>query len=306
MTEPLPSWHDAPARRRIVEFVEVAAAGVAPEERIAVFDNDGTLWCERPLPVQADFLLGRVGELAEKDPSLCARQPFKAVAEHDHAWLSGAITKHYQGDDQDLHLMAAGLLQAYDGTSVDEFQALARDFLEETDHPTLRRPYVECVYQPMIELLAYLAENGFTNYIATGGGRDFVRTVSQDVYGIPPDRVIGSSVALEYRDGRIVHTAKLDVFDDGPAKPVRIWSRIGRYPILAAGNADGDLPMLRSAGGTRRDPLRLVIVHDDAQNEFSYTDGAADVIETAEEQGWVSVSMADDWQTIFPAVRAGD
>jgi len=299
MTQPLPSWRDTTARRRIVEFVAAAVAGIPPEERIAVFDNDGTLWCERPLPVQADFLLRRIGEMAAKDPSLRARQPFKAVASHDLAWLSAAVTKHYEGDDADLNEMAAGLLQAYEGTTVDEFAGLARDFLVHGEHPTLGRPYLRTAFRPMTELLGYLAANGFTCYIATGGGRDFLRTVSQEVYGIPPERVIGSSAALEYRDGRIVHTARLDLFDDGPAKPVRIWSRVGRHPILAAGNANGDLPMLRAAGAGGHDPLRLLVVHDDGEREFAYTEGAAEAIAAAEAENWVRISMARDWSEVF-------
>ncbi|WP_250030211.1 HAD family hydrolase [Paractinoplanes maris] len=299
MTEPLASWRDTPARQRIVEFVTVAVAGIPPAERVAVFDNDGTLWCEKPLPVQAGFLLRRVGELAANDPALRAKQPFKAVAENDHAWLSGAITKHYEGDDGDLREMAAGLLQAYDGTAVDEFAELARDFLVKGENPALHRPWLDTAYRPMTELLTYLAANGFTCYIATGGGRDFMRTVSEELYGITPDRVIGSSVALEYRDGTIRHTARLDVFDDGLAKPVRIWSRIGRHPILVAGNANGDIPMLRAAGGGRRDPLRLLIVHDDADREFAYTQGADDAISVAETEDWTKVSMAADWARIF-------
>ncbi|WP_097323097.1 HAD family hydrolase [Paractinoplanes atraurantiacus] len=295
----LPSWRETPSRQRILEFVAVAVAGIPPEDRIAVFDNDGTLWCEKPLPVQADFLLRRIGELADRYPALRSRQPFKAVSEKDHDWLGGAITKHYQGDDADLREMAAGLLQAYEGTTVDEFAELARDFLVKGEHPTLNRPYADTAYQPMRELIDYLVANGFSCYIATGGGRDFLRTVSADVYGIPADRVIGSSVALEYRDGRIVHTARLDVFDDGPAKPVRIWSRIGRHPILAVGNANGDLPMLRAAGGGRREPLRIVVVHDDAQREFAYTAGATEAIAAAEAENWVAVSMAGDWSQVF-------
>jgi phosphoglycolate phosphatase-like HAD superfamily hydrolase len=300
---PLASWRDTVARQRIIEFVEAVRGpgGLAPAERVAVFDNDGTLWCEKPLPVQAGFLLGRIAEMAEKDPSLRAGQPFKAVIEQDHAWLSNALTKHYQGDDGDLRTMAAGLLQAYDQTSVDEFAVLAREFLLHARHPTLGRRYVDCAYQPMIELLHHLRDSGFTCYIATGGGRDFVRTVSEAVFGIPPERIIGSTTALEYRDGRLVHTAKLDVFDDGPQKPVRIWSRIGRHPILAAGNADGDLPMLRAAGGAG-EALRLVVVHDDGGREFAYSAGAQGVIAAAAgpQPGWQAVSMQADWSTVFP------
>jgi phosphoserine phosphatase len=291
-----------------VAFVEAASrAGgpgyVPPEERVAVFDNDGTLWCEKPLPVQADFLLRRVGEMAQQDPSLRDRQPWKAVVEHDHAWLSGVITKHYHGDDSDLQVMAGGLLAAYEGSTIEEFEQTAAAFLLAARNPALDRPYLACAYQPMLELLQYLAANGFTNYIASGGGRDFMRTVSWELYGIPPDRVIGSSVALEYREedgvGQIVHTAKPDIFDDGPAKPVRIWSRIGRRPLVAGGNSNGDVPMLQFAGGPSRPALRLLLLHDDKEREFDYTAGAEQALERAQAQGWTVVSVKNDWATVF-------
>jgi hypothetical protein len=156
----------------------------------------------------------------------------------------------------------------------------------------------------MVELLRYLAANGFTNYIASGGGRDFMRVISQELYGIPPDRVIGSSVALEYREegdsAQIVHTAKPDILDDGPAKPVRIWSRVGRRPILAGGNSNGDIQMLQHAGGPNRPALRLLVLHDDPEREFDYAAGADKALERAQAQGWTVVSVKNDWATVFP------
>src|SRR5262249_9198588 len=179
---------------------------VPPAERLAVFDHDGTLWCEKPMPIQADFLLRRIGEMAKQDPSLRDRQPWKAVGEKGYGWLSDAMTRHYHGDDSDLHVMAAGLLQAYGGITIEEFQATAGAFLRGARHPTLGRPYLACAYRPMVELLRYLEGAGFSTYIASGGGLDFMRTISDEVYGIPPERVIGSSVALAYRDDRSVAT----------------------------------------------------------------------------------------------------
>jgi hypothetical protein len=305
---PLPSWNDTPTRAAILRFVEeVTGSGgpghVPPEARVAVFDNDGTLWCEKPLPVQADFLLRRIGEMVKEDPSLASRQPWKAVAENNLGWLGDAITKHYQGDNSDLQLMAGGLLTAYEGSTIESFEQTASAFMRSATNPALKRPYVACAYQPMVELLRYLEANGFTCYIATGGGRDFVRTISQECYGIPPERVIGTTVALEYREvdgvGQIVHTSKLDVFDDGPAKPVRIWSRIGRRPILAGGNANGDLPMLQFAGGPSGPALRLLLLHDDAEREFDYTAGAEAALERARAQDWTVVSLKRDWATVF-------
>ena len=309
----LPSWRDTPTRAAIVDFVERAAGpgGLPAEERVAVFDNDGTLWCEKPLPVQADFLARRLAEMAAEDPSLRGRQPWKAVVEKDYGWLGAAITKHYEGDDSDLTLLAGGVLRAYEGVTIEEFESFAGEFFRAGRHPTLGRPYLECAYQPMVELLRYLEANRFACYIVTGGGRDFVRAASQEVYGIPPDRVIGSSVALEYREddggGRIVHTAELDVFDEGPAKPVRIWSRTGRRPVLAGGNANGDVPMLAyAAGPDRREPrgLSLLVLHDDAEREFDYTAGADQALDRAKAQGWTVVSVQRDWATVFADPRA--
>ncbi|MGD9892007.1 MAG: HAD family hydrolase [Dehalococcoidia bacterium] len=306
--EPLASWNDGRAKEAILRFVAQvtdasSATFVPPEARVAVFDNDGTLWCEKPLPIQADFMLRRVGEMAEQDPSLRARQPWKAVAEKDHAWLSGAITKHYRGDDSDLHEMAAGLLQTHEGITVDEFATAASSFLRSAQHPTLGRPYLACAFKPMVELLRYLETAGFTNYIASGGGRDFMRPITQEVYGIPFDRVIGSSVALEYReDGDTAHLVRkpeLDIFDDGPAKPIRIWSRIGRRPILAAGNSNGDIQMLTFAAHPSRPSLSLLLNHDDGQREFDYQAGAEKSIAAAAQRGWTVISVKDDFGTVF-------
>ncbi len=310
MEAKLTSWNDTPTRREIEEFVAaVSEAGgphhVPPEERVAVFDNDGTLWCEKPLPIQADFLFRRLGEMAEKDPTLRDRQPWKAVVDKEFGWLSGAITNHYKGDDSDLKVMAGGLLQAYAGTTIEDFAEKAEAFFQSGQHPTLRRPYVECTYLPMVELLRYLEAHGFTNYIASGGGRDFVRVVSQEVYGIPPERVIGSTVGLEFREGElacdVVHMAELDLFDDGPAKPLAIWNRAGRRPLFAAGNSNGDLQMLRFAEDASHPTLRVLLLHDDGGREFDYVAGAEQAIERAKADGWTLVSIKDDWARVFAA-----
>ena len=257
MSHGLQSWSDAPARRAVVEFVErVTAEGsddyVAPAERIAVFDNDGTLWCEKPMPIELGFILTRLAAMAEADPSLRGRQPWKAAYEKDYAWLGETITKHYEGDDSQVKVLMGGILQAFAGQTVEEYSTAADAFLRGQAHPTLGRSFHECGYVPMIDLLRYLEANGFTNYIASGGDRDFMRPVTGDIYGIPAERVIGSSNALAYVDdehgGNVSYLASMDVFDDGPVKPVRIWSRIGRRPILAVGNSNGDVPMLALRG----------------------------------------------------------
>jgi phosphoglycolate phosphatase-like HAD superfamily hydrolase len=300
----LASWTDGAARRAIVEFVErTVSDGVPVDERVAVFDNDGTLWCEKPTPIQADFVLRRLYEMADADPQLRDRQPWKAAYERDYGWLGAVLAEHYAGDDTNVRTLLAGVLAAHSGISVDDFEAQAESFLRTARHPTLSRGYLECAYAPMVELLGYLGANGFSNYIASGGGRDFMRPISQEVYGIPRDRVIGSATALEYtRDdggGTITRKAEADYLDDGPQKPMRIWSRVGRRPLLAAGNSNGDIPMLDFTQHPDKPFLRLLVLHDDAEREFDYTSGAEDALGKADPQGWTIVSIKHDWTTVF-------
>ncbi|HEX5857578.1 MAG TPA: HAD family hydrolase [Microbacterium sp.] len=298
----LASWRDGPAKEAILEFV-ANVEGVPVEDRVAVFDNDGTLWCEKPMPIQLDFILRRFVEMAAVDQSLRERQPWKAACERDHGWFGELMTQHYAGDDSTVRVLAGGILAAYDGMSVDEFEARADRFLRSTRHPTLGRGYLDCVYAPMLELLDLLTTNGFTNYIVSGGGRDFMRPITEDVYGIPRQRVIGSSAALGYtsdeRGGTITHKAELDYLDDGPEKPVRIWSRTGRRPLLAAGNSNGDVPMLHFSQHADKPSLRLLVLHDDAEREFAYTAGAEQALERAAAEGWTVVSIKDAWTTVF-------
>ena len=300
---PLGSWNETPTRQAIVDFVEGAAQQLPAEERVAVFDNDGTLWCEKPMPIELGFILRRLAEMADGDESLRGRQPWKAAREQDYAWLGNVITKHYAGDETDVQVLLAGILQAFAGVTVDAYTEAAATFLAQAQHPTLDRRLRDCGYAPMVELLGYLEAHGFTSYIASGGDRDFMRPVTQELYGIPPERVVGSSNALRYTDdddgGSISYLAEPDVFDDGPTKPVRIWSRIGRRPILAVGNSNGDVPMLRYAGGRSRPALRLLVAHDDAEREFAYTAGAEQALERAGAEGWTVVSVKDDWATVF-------
>lgn len=304
----LASWNDTATRAAIVDFVaRVTTEGgpdfVPPSERIATFDNDGTLWCEKPMPIEVGFILVRLAEMAEADESLREKQPWKAAREQDYDWLGEVITKHYHGDDADLKVLMSGILQAFAGKSVEEYAAAADAFLRRGKHPSLGRTFHACGYLPMIELLGYLEANGFTNYIASGGDRDFMRPVTEEVYGIPSERVIGSSNALRYLEdehgGTITYAAEPDVFDDGPVKPIRIWSRIGRRPILASGNSNGDIPMLRYAGGKDRPALRLLVLHDDPEREFDYTAGAEQSLDTAAEHGWTVVSIKNDWAAVF-------
>jgi phosphoglycolate phosphatase-like HAD superfamily hydrolase len=308
-SELLSSWRDGPARRAIIEFVERTcgengSAAVPVEERVAVFDNDGTLWCEKPMPIQLDFILRRLVQMAQEQPDLRERQPWKAAYERDYGWLGALMTEHYAGNDTNVRTLAAGILAAYAGISVEDFEQQSDAFLRSATHPSLGRVYLECAYAPMVELLGYLTANGFTNYIASGGGRDFMRPVSQDVYGIPRERVIGSSTTFAYSSdrpgGTITHKPEADYLDDGPEKPVRIWNRTGRRPLLAAGNSNGDAAMLEFTYHADKPTLRLVILHDDSEREFDYTTGAEQALKQAGTDGWTVVSIKDDWTTVFP------
>src|SRR5215203_305674 len=267
----LSTWRDTPVREAIVAFVERVRDQVPVEQRVAVFDNDGTLWCEKPMPIQLDFILRRFVDMADADHALRDQQPWKAAHERDHAWLNEVMQAHYAGDDRLLKVFAAGLLTAYDGMSVDEFEQRSEAFLRTATHPTLGRGYLGCTYRPMVELLDHLTAHGFTTYIVSGGGRDFMRPVSDELYRVPRERVIGSTVSLAYAGGTITHTPVLDYLDDGPQKPIRIWSRIGRRPLLAAGNSNGDSAMLDFSRHADTPFLRLLVLHDDAEREFSYT-----------------------------------
>jgi phosphoserine phosphatase len=313
VTDLLPSWKDGPTKRSIVEFADRVARKdspdfVPPNERIAVFDNDGTLWSEKPMPIELVFILQRLAAMADKDPDLRDRQPWKAAYEKDYAWLGNVMTKHYAGDDTDVRVLMGGLLHAFAGWSVERYVSEADAMLQEGKHPTFGRRFRECGYLPMVELLRFLESKGFTNYIASGGDRDFMRAVTEDIYAIPPERVIGSSNGIRYEDdddgGSLVYVAEPDVFDDGPIKPVRIWSRIGRRPIVAVGNSNGDIPMLRFAGGPGRPALRMLVLHDDAERESDYTEGADKALEMAATDAWTVISVQRDWSTVFADASA--
>jgi phosphoserine phosphatase len=305
----LASWRDTPTRRAIVNFVDRVTAEddagfVAPADRVAVFDNDGTLWSERPIPIQLDFTLFRMAELAVADSSLQERQPYKAAVERDYHWLGEAMVKHYRGDDADFGLLMAAAQTAFAGMTVEDFSAEVTTWLRAASHPVLRRPYLSCAFVPMIELLLYLEANGFATYIASGGDRDFMRPFAEQLYGIPPERVIGSALGLDLRlgddDTDLLYKSTIDFFDYGPEKPVRIWSRTGRRPLVAGGNSNGDIPMLRFARHSGRGALRLLVLHDDPDREFDYTAGAEDALQRAKNRSWTVISIKNDWATVFP------
>ncbi len=300
----LASWNDTAATASIVDFVQRTTTDgpdfVTPAERIATFDNDGTLWCEKPMPIQLGFILQRLVELASADPSLRDRQPWKAAVEQDMAWLGGVVENHYEGDDAGLKVLMAGVLASVAGLSVEEYGTAAAQFVDGTAHPVNGRLFRDCAYQPMVELLRYLEANDFVPFIASAGDRDFMRPFAEDLYGVPAERVIGSSNALSYDSDadRLAYLAEPDVFDDGPVKPVRIWSRVGRRPVVAGGNANGDIPMLQFAGGANP-ALRLLVRHDDPEREFDYTKGADLALQAAADDDWTVVSIKGDWSTVY-------
>ncbi|HEY5928595.1 MAG TPA: HAD family hydrolase [Kofleriaceae bacterium] len=283
MRGPLESWRAGAAQRAILDFVvattmPTSASYVRIEDRIAVFDHDGTLWCERPLPIYAQFLVRRLAAMAERDPELRARAD------------------------------ALGLGDAIEGATVEELASAAVAFVRSAQHPDLHRVYAECTYRPMIALVRFLHANHFTTYLAAGGGRDFVRPLSQELYGIPPERVIGSSSDLELVDddvAKLVHKRPPDLLDDGPAKPIQIWGRVGRRPILVAGNANGDIPMLRYAAHPSRPSLGLLVDHDDDKRDIAYRDGADEALRLASRHGWIVVSIKDDWADVMSASGNG-
>ncbi|MFY1827617.1 HAD family hydrolase [Myxococcus fulvus] len=304
MSKPLPSWNDGATRQALLDFVdsvttEGSAAFVRPEDRVAVFDNDGTLWAEQPMYVQALFAVDRIRELAPEHPEWRGQQPFKALIEGDEKALA-ALTEHD----------AAALVAAtHAGMTTAEFSRTAKAWLAKAKHPRFQRPFTHCVYQPMLELLDLLRANGFTPHIVSGGGIDFLRAFCEQTYGIPSAHVIGSSgkTKLEWRDGRpeLVKLPSLTSLDDGEGKPINIHLHIGKRPVLAFGNSDGDLQMLQYAGAPDGPRMRLLLHHDDSAREYAYDRDAKAgrldrALEVAGKDGWTVVSMRQDWKQVFP------
>ena len=292
----LPSWNDVSSKKSIVEFVKkVTTKGgpdfVPPAERIAVFDNDGTLWSEQPV-AQGMFLLYQLERMAKKDPSLRNRQPFRAAFEHDKEYL------HRAGMPAIVELFAA----THAGMSQKKFDSAVEEFFAISKHPTLDVPYGQVVFQPMIELLDYLRANGFKTYICSGGGIDFMRGVSAELYGIPSEQVIGSSFKKELQqvDGKWVlsRTSKPNSFNDKEAKPVNIDLHIGQRPLLAMGNvrSEGDIAMLNYSQGRNGPSLQLLVNHNDENREFTYAEDDNASLNAAKAKGWTVVSMKDDWK----------
>ena len=307
-SDPLPSWNEGAAKKSITDFVaKVTAQGgadfVPPTERIAVFDNDGTLWCEQPIYFQAAFALDRVKAMALDHPEWKNRQPFKAFLSGDRKALAA------QGEKALLKLVAA----AHSGMTTDEFAKSVADWLATAKHPRFDRPYNELIYQPMVELLAYLRANGFKTFIVSGGGVEFMRVWAEKAYGIPPEQVVGSSGVTQYRldaagKPSLLKLTKVQFIDDGPGKPAGINMMIGRRPIFAFGNSDGDHQMLQwtMAGGGAR--FAGIVHHTDAVREYAYDRpskiGQLDKAwDEAKAKGWTVVDIKQDWKTVFAFER---
>ena len=307
-SDPLPSWNDTATRSAIIAFVEkVTTPGssdfVPAAERIATFDNDGTLWAEQPMYFQARFIFDRIKALAPQHPEWETKEPFASVLEGDvHSALAGGE-----------HAILEMAMATHAGMTTAEFEKTVTDWITTAKHPTTGRLYTEMVYQPMLELLAYLRASGFKTFIVSGGGIEFMRPWTERVYGIPPEQVIGSSIKTKYelRDGQpvIVRLPELNFIDDKDGKPVAIQQHIGRRPIMAFGNSDGDFQMLEWTTAGTGPRFGMLVHHDDADREWAYDReshiGRLDRgLDEGPQRGWTIVSMKDDWKTIFP-LQAG-
>ena len=301
--DPLPSWTEGDTKQRIVEFVETvtnasSAQYVAAPERIAVFDNDGTLWCEQPIYFQLQFAVDRVREMAPDNPQWKTDPPFQAIIDSDEEKLAQITVKEL------LEIVMA----SHAGMTTDQFAEHVRSWIATAEHPRYGVLYKDLVYQPMLELLEYLRANGFKTYIVSGGGIDFMRVFTEEVYGIPPEQVMGSSIKTEFRtvDGQPVlfRLPELNFIDDKEGKPVGIHQFIGRRPIAAFGNSDGDLQMLQYTAAGDGARLLFLLHHDDAEREYAYDRqshiGRLDkALDEAQEKGWIVASMKNDFGTVF-------
>jgi hypothetical protein len=305
--DPLPSWNDGNAKLSIIAFVaKVTKEGspdyVPPAERIATFDNDGTLWAEQPMYFQLIFALDRVKALAPQHPEWKDNEPFASL-------LKGDVKTALAGGE---HSILEIVMATHAGMTTEEFDKDVKNWLATAKHPTTKRPYTEMVYQPMLEVLAYLRANGFKTFIVSGGGIEFMRPWTEKVYGIPPEQVVGSSIKtkFEMRDGKpvLVRFPELNFLDDKGDKPVGIQQYIGRRPIAAFGNSDGDLQMLQWTTAGQGPRFALYVHHTDAKREWAYdresSIGRLDKgLDEAQAKGWTVVDMKQDWKVIYPLVK---
>jgi hypothetical protein len=304
LADPLPSWNEGPVKQAIVKFVQAVTDKsspqyVASEQRIATFDNDGTLWAEQPIYFQGFFTFDRVKALAPQHPEWKERQPFKAILENDMKALAVSGEKGAMEIAMTMHA----------GMTTEEFEKIVKDWLATAKHPRFNRPFTNMVYKPMLELLAYLRKNGFKTYIISGGGVEFMRPWTEKVYGIPPEQVVGSSIKMKFemRDSKpvLMRLPDIDFIDDGPGKPVGIQKFIGRRPIAAFGNSDGDLQMLQWTAAGEGPRFMLLVHHTDAEREWAYDRqspiGRLDkALDEAQRRGWTVVDMKKDWKKVFP------
>lgn len=303
--DPLRSWNEGASKKAITNFVAKVSKEGSPDfvpvaERIATFDNDGTLWAEQPMYFQLLFALHRVGVLAPQHPEWKEKEPFASL-------LKGDVKTALVGGE---HAIAEIIMVTHAGMTTAEFEKIVEDWLATAKHPMTKRPITEMVYQPMLELLAYLRANGFKTFIVSGGGIEFMRPWTEAVYGIPPEQVVGSSIRTKFtiRDGQpvLVRLPEADFIDDKDGKPVGINSHIGRRPIAAFGNSDGDLQMLQYTGAGSGARFCLYVHHDDAVREWAYDHKSSigqldNGLDEAAAKGWTVVSMKDDWKTIYPS-----
>jgi len=290
----LKSWTPSPAKRAIVDFVTTTTQPgpgfVAVADRIATFDNDGTLWVEQPLPPQFDFVFRHWAQEIKQDPSLAGEQPYKAVIERDPTLFESLATQ----DPEVVGMLLKAFARSWAGTTPEQFDAQVREWLQTVKHPKLGALYVELVYKPMLELFDVLKAHEFRVFVVSGGGRDFMRVFAEETWGITKENVIGTAAEYSYRDGKIVRAEHaLGGLDIGPGKPEHIFAQTGRLPVFAAGNADVDIEMLSAA------TFALLINHDDEEREFAYTSSAERSLAKAKELGWTIVSMKNDWSTVF-------
>jgi phosphoserine phosphatase len=300
MTETvLLSWNDGPAKQAVVDFVTSATRPgpdfVEVADRIATFDNDGTLWVEQPLPPQFDFVFRKWAEEIKADPSLADQQPYKAIVEKDPAFFAALAVQ----DPKAVEPLLTAFARSWAGTAPEEFDAQVREWLQSVKQPKLDVLYVELVYAPMLELLDFLKAHEFRVFVVSGGGRDFMRVFAEETWGIPKENVIGTAAEYKYTDGRIVRAEQaLGSVDVGPGKPEHIFAQTGRMPVFAGGNADVDIEMLSAA------KFALLVNHDDDEREFAYTNGAEQSLTKAKELGWTVASMKDDWGILFREEQA--
>jgi phosphoserine phosphatase len=290
----LASWNDGKVKEDILNFIERSTTDgpdfVPLADRIATFDNDGTLWVEQPMPPQFDFVFGHWAEEIKADPSLAQKQPYKAIIERDPAFLAGVATQ----DPETIKTLLEAFGRSWKGTSPEEFEDQVRRWLDTATQPKLGVRYAELVYKPMLELLDYLRANEFRVFVVSGGGRDFMRVFAEETWGIYKENVIGTAAEYSFSDGKIIRGEHaLGSLDIGPGKPEHIFAQTGRLPAFAGGNADVDIEMLSSA------TFSVIVNHDDAEREFAYTSAAEASFAKAKDLGWTVISMKNDWNTVF-------